>query len=113
MHYVKQKIILKLEIEKLDIAQSYFKGKLKLDEKNYILNLQAHSSEKIIKFPFTREKNQLVTIQISGPNGISVKDTLLFKGPSEWVEIDSTDMLHYVAANQDSFDTLEVYLETN
>lgn len=33
MYYVKQKIILKLEIEKLDIAQSYFKGKLKLDEK--------------------------------------------------------------------------------
>ena len=30
MYYVKQKIILKLEMGKLDIVQSYFKGKLKL-----------------------------------------------------------------------------------
>ena len=63
---MQQKMVMKLNIEHLDIAQSYFKGKTELHGKNYTLNLQGHSSEKIIKFPFPVEKNQIVSIRLSG-----------------------------------------------
>jgi hypothetical protein len=37
----------------------------------------------------------------------------MYRGISEWVEIDSQYILHFVADHQDKFDTLEIYLEEN
>ena len=109
---MEQKTILKFKIKNLDIAQSYFKGQAEMDGKNYPLNLQGHSSDKIIKLPFVMPKGKSVVIRVSGPSGISIEDTVHFKGTSEWIEIDSTYVLHYVADNQDEFDSLEILLES-
>ena len=95
------------------IAQSYFKGEIKLNQEIYTLNLQGHSSEKIIKLPFPVEKNQLVTIRFSGKKNITIKDTVRYVGMSEWIEIDSSDVLYYVAAHQDDFENLEIHIGIN
>ena len=110
---MEQTEVLKLKIKNLDIAQSYFKGQTEMDEKNYVLNLQGHSIDKKIKMPFVVSKDHTVVIHLSGPNGVSVRDTVSFKGISEWIEIDSTDVLHYVADHQDKFDSLEIFLDAN
>ena len=56
MSCLEQKMILKLNVEQMYIVQSYFRGKLNLHVKNYDLNLQVHSSEKIVKLSFHLEK---------------------------------------------------------
>jgi len=58
----------------------------------------------------TRDK---VLVRLSGPGDAYVEDTVHFKGVSEWIEIDSQDVLHYVADNQDKFDTLDVYFTSS
>ena len=110
---MRQTTVLKLKIKKLDIAQSYFKGQTEIDEKKYTLNLQGHSIDKIIKMPFSVPKDHRITIRFSGPNDVFVEDTVYFKGISEWIEIDSTDVLHYLADHQDEFEILEIFIDTN
>ena len=108
-----QSTVLKLKIKNFDIAQSYFKGQAELVEKNYTLNLQGHSKDKKIKLPFPVSKDSPITIRFSGKNGTVVEDLVHFKGISEWIEIDSTDVLHYAADNQDAFENLEIFFDTD
>jgi len=50
-------------------------------------------------------------VRLSGPNDIAVEDYLMYRGQSDWVEIDSQEILHFAADHQDKLDTLEVYIE--
>ena len=100
--------MLRVEIKKLDIAESYFKGKAEYNEKEYEINIQGHWEDKLLKLPFKIPNQEKVLVRLIGPSGAYIEDYLQYKGKSEWIEIDSQDILHYVADHQDQFDTLEI-----
>jgi hypothetical protein len=102
-----------IKIDKLDIAEAYFKGKAELNGKEHTINIQGHWVDKLIKLPFLIPTEDKVLIRLSGPGDAYVEDTVYFKGMSEGIEIDSQDVLHYVADHQDEFDTLEVYFSSS
>ena len=105
---MKYETVLKVEIKNLDIAEAYFKGKAEFNGEEYTINLQGHWVDKLIKLPIDIARREKLLVNLSGPKGAFVDDILLYKGKSEWIELDSQDMLHYVADNQDKFDTLEI-----
>ena len=107
---MKYQTVLKVDIKNLDIAESYFKGKAQFNDKEYTINLQGHWVEKLIKLPFMIPAQEKVLVRLSGPDGVYIEEFLKYKGKSEWIELDSQDMLHYVADNQDKFDSLEIYI---
>ena len=106
---MKYQSMLHIKIKKLDIAESYFKGKAELNGQEHTINVQGHWIDKLIKLPFLIPTRDKVLIRLSGPGDTYVEDTVHFKGVSEWIEIDSQDILHYVSDHQDEFDTLDVY----
>lgn len=99
---------LALKINHLDIAESFFLGKVTHGEKEYKINIQGHWKEKIIKLPFKLDHEGKVLVRFSGPGNAFVEDYLEYSGKSEWVEVDSDDILHYIGDHQDEFDTLEI-----
>ena len=110
---MKYQSMLEIKINKLNIAESYFKGKAQLNGKEHEINIQDHWVDKLIKLPFLIPTEDKVLIRLSGPGDVCIEDTVYFKGVSEWIEIDSRDVLHYVADHQDKFDTLEVYFSSS
>ena len=108
---MKYETILQVDIKKLDIAESYFKGKAGFNGEEYTINIQGHWVDKLIKLPFKIPPQEKVLVRLTGPSGVYVEEFLKYKGKSEWIEIDSQDILHYVADNQDKFDTLEIGLK--
>ena len=97
------------EISKLDIRESFFLGKVLLDNNEYTVNIQTIRREKVLKLPFGMAlKNQKALVRMSGPNGVVIEDLLPYKGESEWVEIDSDFITFYAADHQDQFDRLEI-----
>lgn len=105
---MKYETVLKVDIKKLDIAEAYFKGKTEFNGEEFTLNLQGHWIDKLIKLPFKIPPQEKVLVRLSGANGALIEEFLQYKGNSEWIEIDSQDMLHYVADHQDQFDSLEI-----
>ena len=98
-----------LVISKLDIRESFFLGKVLLDNNEYTVNIQTIRREKVLKLPFEMAlKNQKALVRMSGPNGVVIEDLLPYKGESEWVEIDSDFITFYAADHQDQFDRLEI-----
>ena len=96
-------------ISKLDIRESFFLGKVLLDNNEYTVNIQTIRREKVLKLPFGMAlKNQKSLVRMSGPNGVVIEDLLPYKGESEWVEIDSDFITFYAADHQDQFDRLEI-----
>ena len=96
-------------IPKLDIRESYFFGKVQINDNEYTVNIQTIRREKVLKLPFGMAlKNQKALVRMSGPNGVVVEDLLPYKGESEWVEIDSDLITFYAADHQDQFDRLEI-----
>ena len=96
-------------ISKLDIRESFFLGKVLLDNNEYTVNIQTIRREKVLKLPFGMVlKNQKALVRLSGPNGVVIEDLLPYKGESEWVEIDSDLITFYAADHQDQFDRLEI-----
>ena len=104
---------LKIKIKKLDINESYFLGKVEFEGNEYKINIQGEWEEKLLKLPFKLDNEKKILVRLTGPNDIVVEDYLMYQGTSEWVEIDSQYILHFVADHQDKFDTLEIYLEDN
>ena len=102
---------LKIKIKKLDISESYFLGKVEFEGEEYKINIQGEWREKLLKLPFKLGNQKKVLVRLSGPNGVTIEDYLMYRGQSDWVEIDSQDILHFTADNQDKLDTLEVYIE--
>ena len=96
-------------ISKLDIRESFFLGKVQLEDDEYTLNIQTIRRDKVLKLPFGMSlKNQRALVRMSGPNGVVIEDLLPYKGESEWVEIDSDLITFYAADHQDQFDRLEI-----
>ena len=96
-------------ISKLDIRESFFLGKVQINDDEYTINIQTVRRDKVLKLPFgmTLEK-QKALVRMSGPNGVVIEDILPYKGESEWVEIDSDLITFYAADHQDQFDRLEI-----
>ena len=96
-------------ISKLDIRESFFLGKVQLEDDEYTLNIQTIRRDKVLKLPFGMSlKNQRALVRMSGPNGVVIEDLLPYKGESEWVEVDSDLITFYAADHQDQFDKLEI-----
>jgi len=104
---------LKIKIKKLDINESYFLGNVEFEENEYKINIQGEWKEKLLKLPFKLGNEKKVLVRLTGPNNIVVEDYLMYRGISEWVEIDSQFILHFLADHQDKLDSLEIYLEEN
>ena len=102
-------MIYEFKINRLDIRESYFLGKIQLAEEEYTVNIQTERRGKVLKLPFgIHPKNQKVLVQMTGQNGVTVEDLLPYKGESEWVEIDSDLITFYAADHQDQFETLKI-----
>ena len=99
-----------IKIKKLDINEAYFFGIAEIDGVEYKINIQGHWKEKLVKLPVRFSKKDKVLIRLSGENDIIIEDTVTYGGKSEWIEIDSNQILYYVADHQDKFNNLEVYL---
>ena len=96
------------KIEKLDIAESYFKGKVRLEKDEFTINIQDERRGKVLRLPgnpLKTEKNVLV--RCTGPS-VFVEDFLEYRGVSEWVEIHTTPITFYIADHQDQFDTISI-----
>ena len=101
---------LAINIKKLDINEAYFFGTAEIDGIECKINIQGHWKEKLIKLPIKISQKDRVLICLSGKVDAVIEDVVAYRGKSEWIEIDSTEILHYVADHQDQFDLLEVYL---
>ena len=101
---------LAIKIKKLDINQAYFFGTAEIDGIEYKINIQGHWKEKLMKLPIKHPQKDKVLIRLSGESGPMIENIVAYRGKSEWIEIDSEEILHYVADHQDQFDMLEVYL---
>ncbi|MGQ0792420.1 MAG: hypothetical protein ACT4NJ_09405 [Nitrosopumilaceae archaeon] len=97
------------KIKRLDIHQSYFKGKVEFRGDEYTINIQNERRGKVLKLPFKpKVKNEKMLARLTGPGDIFIEDYLPYRGESEWVEIDSDEITFYIADHQDQFDTLEI-----
>ncbi len=102
-------MVLNFKIKFLDIHQSYFIGKAELKDEEYNINIQNERRGKILKLPVKpKSEKERMVVRLTGPGNIFVEDYIPYKGESEWVEIDSDEITHYIADNQDKFDTLEI-----
>ena len=101
---------LAIKIKKLNINEAYFLGEAEIDGKEYRINVQGHWKEKLIKIPARYPQKEKVLIRLTGKKDTMIEDIVAYKGKSEWIEIDSSKILYYLADNQDKIDTLEVYL---
>ncbi|KAG2480056.1 MAG: hypothetical protein NPMRd3_140004 [Nitrosopumilales archaeon] len=100
------------KIQFLNINESYFKGKVEFQNKEYTINIQNERRGKVLKLPFNiNSKKVRMLVRLTGSGDIFIEDYLPFKGESEWVEIDSNEITFYIADHQDKFDTLEVVYE--
>ena len=100
------------KIQFLNINESYFKGKVEFQNKEYTINIQNERRGKVLKLPFyINSKKERMLVRLAGSGDIFIEDYLPFKGESEWVEIDSDEITFYIADHQDKFDTLEVVYE--
>ncbi len=110
---MKYETVLKVDIKKLDIAEAYFKGKAEFKGEEYTINLQGHWVDKLIKLPFKIPYHDKILVRLSGPSGACIEEFLQFKGQSEWIEIDSQYILHYVADHHDQIDSLEICMRSS
>ena len=95
------------KIEKLDIFESYFKGKVRIGKNEFTINIQDERRGKVLRLPFLLNTQKRALVRCSGP-GVSVEDFVEYRGESEWVEIDSDQITFYIADHQDQFDTIEI-----
>lgn len=100
----------RIKIIRLDIAQSYFKGRAVLDGQECTINIQGHWQDRILRLPRYRPEKDRTLVRFTGKNETYVEDYLEYRGESEWIEIDSDTILHYIADHQDQLDTLEIVL---
>ena len=101
--------MLSFKIEKLDIFQSYFFGKVEFRNDSYKINIQNQKRGKVLKLPFSinSKKTQFI-VRFTGPNDLFVEDFLPHCGESEWLEIDSDAITYFLADHQDKLDTIEI-----
>ena len=96
--------MLSFKINKLDIFQSYFFGKVEFRNDKYKVNIQNQKRGKVLKLPFAinPKKTQFI-VRFTG-----TEDFLPYCGESEWLEIDSDAITYFLADHQDQLDTIEI-----
>lgn len=101
--------MLSFKINRIDIFQSYFTGKVEFQSSQYTINIQNQKRGKVLKLPFgiIPKKNKVI-VRLTGPGDVYVEDYLPYVGESEWVEIDSDEITYFMADHQDQFDTIEI-----
>lgn len=101
--------MLSFKINRIDIFQSYFTGKVEFQNSQYTINIQNQKRGKVLKLPFgiIPKKNKVI-VRLTGPGDVYVEDYLPYVGESEWVEIDSDEITYFMADHQDQFDTIEI-----
>lgn len=101
--------MLSFKINKLDIFQSYFFGKIEFRNDEYKINIQNQKRGKVLKLPFgVKSKKEKMIVRFTGPGDLFVEDYLPFCGESEWLEIDSDEITYFLADHQDQLDTIEI-----
>ena len=89
--------------------QSYFFGVVNFRGDKYKVNIQPQKRGKVIKLPFKiKTKKANFVVRLTGENELFVEDYLPYQGESEWLEIDSDEITHFMADNQDKLDIIEV-----
>jgi hypothetical protein len=101
--------VLSFKINKLDISQSYFFGKVEFRNDKYKVNIQNQKRGKVLKLPFeiNPKKTQFI-VRFTGTEDLFVEDFLPYCGESEWLEIDSDAITYFLADHQDQLDTIEI-----
>ena len=74
------------KIEKLDIAESYFKGKVRLEKDEFTINIQDERRGKVLRLPMEIKTEKNVLVRCTGP-GVFVEDFLEYRGISEWLKL--------------------------
>ena len=101
--------MISFKINRIDIFQSYFFGKIQLGDEVHSINIQNQRRGKVLKLPpgmiLARPR---AIVRLTGPGDIFVEDLLPYRGESEWVEIDSDEITYFLADRQDQFDTIEI-----
>ena len=101
--------MLSFKVKQLDIHQSYFVGKVESNGIEYTINVQDQRRGKVLKLPIKpHSKKQRLIVRFTGKNEIFVEDYLPYSGESEWLEIDSDEIVFALADKQDEFDTIEI-----
>lgn len=101
--------MLSFKVDKIDIFQSYFFGKVQFREDEYKINIQNQRRGKVLKLPFEfKPKRDKVIVRMTGPRDLFVEDYIPFCGESEWLEIDSDEITYFLADHQDQLDTIEI-----
>ena len=72
------------KIEKLDIAESYFKGKVRLEKDEFTINIQDERRGKVLRLPMEIKTEKNVLVRCTGP-GVFVEDFLEYRGVAELV----------------------------
>ncbi len=98
-----------IKIKRLDMFPNHFFGIAKINGEDYKINIQGQSMFRmnLIKLPI-EFKDEKALLRLSGINGSCFEDIVNYKGKSEWIEIDSDRILHYLADHQDQIDTIDV-----
>lgn len=105
--------MLEFGIIRLDIAQSYFFGEVEFRSDVFKANIQGQRRGKVLKLPFRMAEQcvgRRMLTRVSGPGGLVVEDWLVYKGKSEWLEIDSDEITYFFANHQEAgeIDMIEI-----
>ncbi len=100
---------LSIKINRIDLFPNHFFGTAEINREEYKINIQGRSAfrSKLIKLPI-KFKDEKALLRLSGINGSFFEDIVNYKGESEWIEIDSNEILYYLADHQDQIDTIDV-----
>ena len=73
------KLPFKLKVKYLNANEGGFEGKAVFHEKEYSINIHAHTNEKTIKVPFPvmGVTDDEILVRVSGPSGVYVQDLSL------------------------------------
>ncbi len=98
-----------INIKKLDMFPNHFFGIAEINKQDYKINIQGQSilRQKLIKLPI-KFKDEKALLRLIGINDIIFEDIVNYKGESEWIEIDSDEILYYLANHQDEIKTIDV-----
>jgi effector-binding domain-containing protein len=103
----------KLKIKYLNANANCFEGKAVFHEKEYHIKIYAENNEKNIKVPFPviGLTDDEILMRMSAPSGVYVQDYVIFKGQSEFVEINSDTIFSEITNSQHKFDTMEIFVK--
>jgi len=100
---------LSIKIKRLDMFPNHFFGIAEINNENYKINIQGQSAfrGKLIKLPI-KFNDEKALLRLKGTNDSFFEDIVKYKGESEWIEIDSDQILYYLADHQDQINTIDI-----